>query len=281
MILGLIAGGGSFPLEAARKARAKGAKVVSVGYSGITDPALEQFSDAHQWLALGQLSKLLRFFKTKGVQGVLLAGSVDHTQALNAMDTIKTLADPRALKLLFRLRERKSQPILLGLIEEIESEGMKVLPSYCYLEDELVKPGVLTQRRPTSEELQDIQSGWKAAKTLAGLDIGLTCCVRRGAMVAVEALEGTDQCILRAGEILRAKLKRNDLKFTVVKVARPKQDPRYDLPVLGPRTVLSAHQAGASCIAVEAGWTLLFERQEVLNLANKHEIAITGIDLLP
>ncbi|MBI4064508.1 MAG: UDP-2,3-diacylglucosamine diphosphatase LpxI [Elusimicrobia bacterium] len=277
MILGLVAGAGSFPLLLAQKAKARGVKTVAVGFEGITSGDLTAYCDAYQPIRLGELSRMLGFFRREGVQGVILAGTVDHAHALRARDKLRLLADPRALKMVLGVKERKAQPLLLALIAEIEQEGMRVLPSFSYIEEELLKPGPLGSIRPSEENLRDIRTGFVIAKELARQDVGLTCCVRHGAVLAVEAMEGTNACIRRAGAILRERLGADSKGgFVVVKVARPKQDPRFDLPVLGPQTIGVLHEAGATLIAAEASWTLLLERQSLIETANSRQIGVFG-----
>ncbi|MEK7288037.1 MAG: UDP-2,3-diacylglucosamine diphosphatase LpxI, partial [Elusimicrobiota bacterium] len=223
------------------------------------------------------LSRFLKFFRQEGVEGVMLAGTVDHAKALQTKEAIQTLTDPRALKMILSVRKKNAVSLLSAVIAEIEKDGMRVLPSFAYLEDHLLKPGPAGPIKPSKSQLEDIETGYRAAKTLSGLDIGLSCCVAAGAVVAVEAMEGTDQCIARAGEIL-TKRSSNKGQLTVVKVARPQQDPRFDLPVIGPQTILTASRAGAKCLAAEAGWTLVLDYEETLKLALNHGIAVYGIN---
>lgn len=276
MILGLVAGAGSFPLLTAKNAKVKNAKVVSIGFRHVTADEIERLADKHLWLGLGELSKMLTFFKKEGVQGVILAGTVDHAAALNTKDKLRLLTDPRALKLLLRVKEKKAGYLLRAIIEEIEKEGMRVLPSFTYLEKELLTPGVLSKEKPDEQVLSDIETGWRAAKTLAQLDIGLTVCVAQGAVIAAEAMEGTDACIKRAGDILRQRQK--EVPWTIVKVARTGQDPRFDLPVIGPGTIETAKNAGAQTLAAEASWTLLLDRQSTISAANRHQMVLYGIE---
>lgn len=276
MTLGIIAGSGSFPLQAARNAKTKGAKVVSVGFEGITSPELSSLSDRHSWIGLGQLSKLLRFFRDEGVQGVMLAGTVEHGKALQTTEAIKAVADLRTLKILFSIRRRNATSLLTAMIQEIEKEGMRVLPSFTYLENQLLKPGPAGSIKPSKDDLEDIATGYEAAKALSRLDIGLTVCVAGGVVLAVEAMEGTDACIARAGDLLAKRSSRSG-GFTIVKVARPNQDPRFDLPVIGPQTITTAHNAGARCLAAESGWTLMLEPEAAVSLADQHKISLYGI----
>ncbi|MBI2070015.1 MAG: UDP-2,3-diacylglucosamine diphosphatase LpxI [Elusimicrobia bacterium] len=277
MILGLIAGGGIYPVHLAQRARARGVKVVTAALKSMTSPDMENNSDAFLWVSLGELSKMLRFFRNEGVQGVILAGNVDHAHALGAKEKLKLMLDPRALKMLASLNNRRANTLLTAIIGEIEKDGMKVLPAFSYLEPDLLKPGPAGRLKPDANQLKDIEGGFTSAKELARLDIGLTCCVRNGVVVAAEALEGTDECIRRAGEILRRRGGGDKKSFTIVKVARPGQDPRFDLPVLGVQTIKIAHDAGAVCLAAESGWTLIMEKEKTLSLAERLGIAIYGI----
>ncbi len=276
MTLGIIAGGGNFPILAARHAKAKGSRVISVGFETITSPTISEIAHKHLWIKLGEFSKLLRYFKSEGVQAVLMAGTVDHGHALKPWDALKAMSDLRTIKMLLTIKEKKTKPILEAVIAEIEKEGMRVLPSFCYLESELLKPGILAGNKPGNKQQEEIGRAFKIAKEIAGLDIGLTVCVRHGAVLAVEALEGTDACIERAGSILRTKS--SSQEFIVVKVARPNQDPRYDLPVIGPKTIETIHRAGGKILAAEAGWTLILDKEQTIALANQHKITILGLN---
>lgn len=272
--LGIIAGSGDFPVLTAKRAKEKNVKVVSVGFKGITSEELSRVADSHLWISLGELTHLLQFFKKEGVRSVILAGTVNHAYALSPLEKLKAMSDLRTMKMLLSLKEKKASQILEAIINEIEKEGIRVLPSFTYLESELIKPGVLTKRQPTPEELKDISLGYQTAKKLSDLDIGLSVCVSQGVIVAVEALEGTDECVKRAGKILQNKKRGSG--FVVVKVARPKQDPRYDLPVIGPTTIETMSQAGGTTLAVEPGWTLLIDKEAALAKANKHKISLIG-----
>ncbi|MBI4669746.1 MAG: UDP-2,3-diacylglucosamine diphosphatase LpxI [Elusimicrobia bacterium] len=274
--VGIIAGGGLFPVLAAKKAKDQGVHVVSVGFKGITSPEIETLADRHLWIGM-ELAKMIQFFHKENVQKALLAGTVDHAHVLGAREKLKSLFDPRTLRILGTLRDRKAQTILTALVNEFEKEGIKVLPSYSFLETELLQEGPLGQIKPAKSDLENIKAGFKAAKELARLDIGLTCCIQNSVIIAVEALEGTDECILRAGEIVKKRFGSKKTGFAVVKVARPDQDPRFDLPVLGQKTLDTAHWAGASLVAAEAGWTLVLEKEKVIKAADGCGLAVYGI----
>ncbi|MEK6543106.1 MAG: UDP-2,3-diacylglucosamine diphosphatase LpxI [Elusimicrobiota bacterium] len=277
MNIGLIAGEGLFPLLSAKAARQQGHRVFSVGFKDITDPSIEHASDRHSWIGLGQLSKMLGFYKDNQVEGVILAGRIDHAHALDTKEKLRMMTDPRTLKLLLGVKERNANGLLQALIGEIESEGMRVLPSSSYLEAELLAPGLCAGPHPDAATLNDIQTGHRVAKALAGMDVGLTACVAQGAIVALEAMEGTDACIRRAGGLLKDR-GRAHLGFCVVKVARPDQDPRYDLPVLGPTSIEIAAEAGARALAAQSGWTLLLDSASTKACAKRLGISLIGLD---
>jgi DUF1009 family protein len=279
MALGLIAGNGSFPFLVLDAARARGEQVVVAAIKEETDPgiSLRAASDSNvrlHWLSLGELSKLIETFQREGVDRAIMAGQVKHKQIFSSIRP-----DWRLAKLLLSLRTRNTDALIGAVAKVLGDEGITLLSSTSYLEPLLAKPGVLTRRPPSAEELRDIQYGREVALHLAAYDIGQTVVIAESACVAVEAMEGTDAVIARAGEIMRSlaeggeasTLRRN---LTVVKVAKPKQDMRFDVPVIGVTTIEAMHRAGATCLAVDAGRCLLIDGDRVIEAANAREIAI-------
>lgn len=265
--LGLLAGNGRFPFLVAQEARKQGRRVVAVAFREDADPALEQVVDSFHWVFVGQLNRWVEIFKSEGVHEAVMAGLVRHSSMY--ADLRKFHPDMRALKVFWRLKDRKADTILTAVADELAKDGIKLIPSIQHLTHVLAPEGLLTRRRPTKDEMADIQFGFRLAKEMAGLDIGQTVCVKDKAVIAVEAMEGTDRCIRRAGELAQG-------NFTVVKVAKPRQDLRFDVPVVGLQTLETFQEAGGGILAVEAGKTLLFDQAQMIEWANGEKIGIVG-----
>jgi DUF1009 family protein len=266
--LGLLAGNGRFPFLVAQEARKQGRRVVAVAFIEEADPALEQHVDAIHWLYVGQLSKWIKVFESEGVHEIVMAGQVRHSNMYQ--DLKRFHPDVKALKLFWKLRDRKADTILGGVADELARSGLTLLSSISHLQHFLAPAGVLTKRKPTATESKDIEFGYKLAKSVAGLDVGQTVCVKNKAVIAVEAMEGTDRCIRRAGEFSKG-------NFVVVKVAKPKQDLRFDVPVVGLNTLETFNEAGGGILAVEAGKTLMLDKEKLVNWADGQKIAIVGV----
>ena len=267
--IGIIAGEGKMPVYVAQKAQMRGDSVFAACIKGNASPSdFEPFSVKTVEFKMGQLNKGINFFKENGVDKVLMAGRVKHTAIFTNI-----MPDLRGAKMLAGLRDMKAETILNAVIKEFGKDGIEFINSASYLEDFLPAPGLLTKRAPTEEERQSIDFGIKAAKALSGLDIGLTVVVADRAVVALEGMEGTDSCILRAGELYKKSNKTNK-SLVVVKAARPEQDMRFDLPVVGKGTVESVIAAGGKVLAVESGKTLILDLPEVIQMADKNKISI-------
>ena len=282
--LGLIAGNGRFPFLLLDAARAHGLTVVVAAINEETDPDIDARAAADpnihvHWLSLGELSRLIETFQTEGVTRAVMAGQVKHKQIFS---TIRP--DWRLAKLLLNLRTRNTDMLLGAIAKVLGDEGIELICSTHYLEPLLAKPGILTHRAPDEEELKDIAYGHTVAQAIAAYDLGQTVVIAAQACVAVEAMEGTDATITRAGELFRTldlettkpqdpatTLRRS---LTVVKVAKPNQDMRFDVPVIGVATIRAMQAAGATCLAIEAGKTLLFDPAAILTAANHAGIAI-------
>jgi UDP-2,3-diacylglucosamine hydrolase len=208
---------------------------------------------------------MIRFFKREGVRQAIMAGQVKHVQIFSG-----SLPDVRMLKMLMRLPRRNTDALIGAVAAELAGEGIELLDSTHFLQDQLPREGTLTRREPTTGERDDIEYGLEVAREIARLDLGQTIVVRARACVAIEAMEGTDACIRRAGELARGKL-------TVVKVAKPDQDMRFDVPVVGVPTIQTMIEAGATCLSLTAGKTLIFDRAEMIALADKNRIAIVAV----
>jgi DUF1009 family protein len=264
MKLGLIAGNGQFPFLVATGAKKQGASLAVVAIKEETDKRIEQVAENVIWVGIGQLSKMISFFKNEGVTQVMMAGQVKHVQIFSG-----AMPDVRMLKMLWNLPKRNTDALIGGVADELAKEGIELIDSTYLIQDHLAPEGVLTKRKPTDIEQGNIEYGLHIAHEIARLDLGQTIVVRAKACVAIEAMEGTDATIKRAGELANGKL-------TVVKVAKPDQDMRFDVPVVGVPTIEAMIKAGATCLSVTAGKTLIFDRDEMLKLADHNKICIIG-----
>ena len=265
MKLGLIAGNGRFPFLVIEGAHRAGAEVVVAAIREETDPAIEKIADRLTWVGIGQLGKMLRFFKSEGVEQAIMAGQVKHVQIFS-----NAIPDLRMLKMLLRLPRRNTDALIGAVAGELTSEGIELIDSTHFLKDQLPAMGTLRRRSPDDRERSDIEYGLEVAKEIARLDLGQTIVVRDRACVAIEAMEGTDAVIRRAGDLVPGRL-------TVVKIAKPDQDMRFDVPVVGIPTIESMIASGATCLCLTAGKTLMFDRAEMIALADKNKIAITAV----
>jgi UDP-2,3-diacylglucosamine hydrolase len=272
--LGLIAGNGKFPFLVLEAARSRGYEVVVAAIKEETFPEIESQGAAVHWLSLGELSRLIETFQRAGVRRAVMAGQVKHKQIFSAIRP-----DWRLAKLLLSLTTRNTDSLLGAVAGVLAEEGITLENSTWLLEPLLVKPGVLTKRAPSDDERKNIDYGRAVARQLAQHDIGQTVVIAQAACVAVEAMEGTDATITRAGEIMRtlhgdpSTLSRS---LTVVKIAKPHQDMRFDVPVIGVKTIETMHAAGATCLAVDAGKCLLLDGEKVIEAADAAGIALAA-----
>ncbi len=281
--LGLIAGNGRFPFLLLDAARAHGLEVVVAAIKEETDRQIDALAAADAgvrvyWLSLGELSKLIDTFHKENVTRAVMAGQVKHKQIFSSIRP-----DWRLAKLLLSLRMKNTDMLLGAIAKVLGDEGIELISSTAYLEPLLAQAGVLTERGPTERETKDIAYGREVALAIAGFDIGQTVVIASQSCVAVEAMEGTDAAIERAGAIMKTMAAEGDAStferdLTVVKVAKPQQDMRFDVPVIGLRTVEAMEHAGATCLAIEAGRTLIFDRGTVLLRANTAKIAIVAVE---
>jgi DUF1009 family protein len=277
--LGLIAGNGRFPFLLLDAARAHGLAVVVAAIKEETDPEMNQRAAADpqirvHWMSLGELSKLIETFQIEGVARAVMAGQVKHKQIFSSIRP-----DWRLAKLLMSLRTRNTDMLLGAVAKVLGDEGIELISSTAYLEPLLAKPGVMTRRAPSETEERDIAYGLTVARAVAGYDLGQTVVVAAQACVAVEAMEGTDATITRAGELFRTlegEASTLERALTVVKVAKPNQDMRFDVPVVGLATIETMCTAGATCLVVEAGRTLLFDLAAMVTAADEAGIALVG-----
>jgi DUF1009 family protein len=263
--LGLIAGNGRFPFLVADAARRQGRRVVAVAIREETFPDLESCVDAMHWVSLGQLGRALDALKKERVTEAVMAGQVKHKQIFAGI-----VPDLKMMALLARLAVKNTDSLIGAVAEFLAGEGIQLLPSTALLADQMAAPGPMTRRKPTRDQREDIGYGRKIALALAGLDLGQTVVVKDRAAVALEAMEGTDEVIRRAGRIAGG-------GTTVVKVAKPRQDMRFDVPVVGLATVDVMREAAAAVLALDAGSTLLLEKEHVLAAAEAAGIAVWGM----
>ncbi len=263
--IGLIAGNGNFPIAFARAAKEKGLQVIAVAHEGETMPELAQWVDGIFWIKVGQLGKLIGILKEQQVADVLMAGGIKKTRLFEG-----GMPDLRAMALLAKMIHKKDDSILRAIARELESEGITVRESTLYLDTIVAKPGVMTKRKPSKDEKRDIEFGWQMAKEIGRLDIGQTVVVKDQAVLAVEAIEGTDEAIRRGGGLCGK-------DAVVVKICKPHQDLRFDLPAVGAMTVQSMKSVKASCLAVESGKTIMIERDDLIRDADEAGIAIVAI----
>lgn len=278
--LGLIAGNGRFPFLVLDAARARGEQVVVAAIREETEPEISERASGDSgvrlhWLSLGELSKLIETFQREGVSRAIMAGQVKHKQIFSSIRP-----DWRLAKLLLSIRLRNTDALLGAVAKVLADEGIKLLSSTSYLEPLLARAGVLTRRAPNEQEHKNVVCGREIAQRLAEYDIGQTVVIAESACVAVEAMEGTDATILRAGEIMRTlHLEDTPVSFlsralTVVKTAKPKQDLRFDVPVIGVKTIEVMRQAGATCLGVDAGKCLLLDGEKIAEAADASGVAV-------
>ena len=279
MRYGLIAGNGRFPFMVVEGARRAGVSLSVAAIKEETDADIEKRVDKLMWIGVGQLGKLIRFFKAEGVEKAIMAGQVRHVQIFSK----SAIPDARMLKMLLKLPRRNTDSLIGGIADELEREGIELIDSTFFLRDNLPSAGQLTRREPGAAELADIDYGLGVAREIATLDLGQTIVVRGKACVAIEAMEGTDATIRRAGELMRghrgaakpAVLSRGPL--TVLKLSKPNQDMRFDVPVVGVPTLETMVEAGATCLCISARKTLMFDREEMTTFADKQKIAIVAV----
>ncbi len=262
--LGIIAGNGVYPRLLADGARKAGVeKIVAAAFTNETDPVLERHVNVLEWMRVGQLGRFLKFFRSQGIQHAIMAGQIAPKNLFDLRPDLK------ALMLLGKLKQRNAESIFAAVADELAKIDVDLLPATTFLEDSLARPGLIAGPKLSPREEHDVELGWNVAKEIARLDIGQTIIIKNGTIVAVEALEGTNEAIKRGGTLARE-------GAVMVKVSKPNQDMRFDVPVIGVETVRIAAESGVRVIAVEAGKTLLLERDAIADLANRAEISIVA-----
>jgi len=264
--IGLLAGIGRLPVEFARAASGMGVHVIAIGMLPEVDPELAQCVPVYEQIHIAKLDRIFKVLKRENVKQVTLLGKINK----ELVYAHRELPDFRVLKIFARLKNFSDDTVTLALVEELAAEGITVLDQTELLRPLMPESGLLSKRGPTSQELADMRFGLKMAKSIGGLDIGQTVVVKNRAVIAVEAIEGTDACIRRGGQLGRGGV-------TVAKSAKPKQDLRFDVPGVGPDTIESMIAAGATALVIEAGRTLLVDRELTVEKANQHGISIVAM----
>ena len=263
--IGLIAGNGRFPIIFAENARKLGFRVSAVAHHGETAPELEQVVDRMHWVRIGQFGKVIRAFKCDGVEQAVMLGGIKKTHLFSDVRP-----DFRAMAFFAKLKSWKDDHILRAMADDLKDEGITIRESTFGLSNLVVQEGTLTRRRPSKKEQEDVSYGWNIAKEIGRMDIGQCVVVKDRVIVAVEAVEGTDETIRRGGRLARS-------GAVVVKCCKPQQDLRFDLPAVGPQTIDVMDEAKASVLALEACKTIMLDREEMLEKACQAGIAIIGV----
>jgi DUF1009 family protein len=273
-MIGLLAGSGRFPIVFAEAAQRQGLNVACVGIRYEASEVLRDLCSSFHLVGISKLGAMIRTFQRQGVQKIVMAGKVTKSVMYTPWRFVQLWPDARMLHMWYRTcrADKRDDSILLGVIAEFERDGMTFASALDYCPELLVKEGILTRRRPTDAERKDIEFGWHLAKEMGRLDVGQSVAVKECAALAVEAIEGTDKCIERAGQLCRAG------GWTLVKVAKPQQDMRFDVPTIGTSTIEHLQKARARVLAIEAGQTIVIDQAEVVELADRYGLTIVAID---
>lgn len=266
-VLGLIAGNGDFPLILAREARRQGCRVVAAAFEAETQPAICDVADEVEWVRIGQLNRLSEVFTRRGVKRAVMAGGITPANLFRNLSL-----DWRMIAVAARLKVRNAETIFGAVAEELGKDGVELLDPRPFLGDSVPAVGPLTRRAPTAEQMEDVAFGLNIAKEISRLDIGQTVVVRQGTVLAVEGFEGTDACIRRGGQLAGDKG-----GAVVVKVSKPNQDFRFDIPCVGRQTIESCAAGKIAVLALEAGCSLLLGREEVLAAAERQGLRLVGV----
>jgi DUF1009 family protein len=275
--IGLIAGWGRYPLVVAQALAAQGVEVYALGIKDHCDPALADACRAWDWIGLGQIGKVIRFWRRHGVTEATMAGKVHKVRLFHRWAWLHHLPDWQGIRTYWphfvsRRRTLQDDSLLGTIVASFGRAGITMRPATDFVPELLVKLACLTHRRPTAAEQLDIDFGWKLAKEMGRLDVGQSVAVKSRAPLAIEAVEGTDECIRRAGTLCPAG------GFTLVKVAKPQQDMRFDVPTIGLGTLETLAAAGGRVLAIEAGRTIIVDQPQVVEFANRHKLAIVALD---
>ena len=264
--IGLIAGSGQFPLLFARAAREKGWQIYAAAYREEADPELGQHAETMEWFYVGQINRLIKFFRQHDVSQAVMMGAISKTRMFT-----NVRPDMKALAMIARMRHTHDDALLREFADVLEKEGIQIKPSTMLLPELLAPPGLWTRRKPSKTEVRDIQIGWRIAKEIGRLDIGQCVVIRSGSILAVEAIDGTDATIERGGRLGKG-------QAVAVKVCKPDQDIRFDVPAVGLRTVEVMHTAGVRTLAIESGKAVVFDRQAMIEQADEYDMTIVALD---
>lgn len=274
--VGILAGWGRYPIVVAEGLRRQGSRVFGLGVIGHADPALAEACDAFEWVGLAKFGAALRFFRRHSVSHATMVGKIHKVVLFQRWAWIRHLPDWRTLRMfvphfLTRHKDNKDDSLLGTIVNAFAQQGIEFGPATDFVPELLVKSGQLTRLGPSGWQSKDIEFGWRMAKEMGRLDVGQSVAVKDQAVLAVEAVEGTDQCIRRAGQLCRAG------GFTVVKVAKPQQDMRFDVPTIGLQTLQTMVEAGGKVLAIEAGRTIVLDEAEVVRFADQHKLVIVAL----
>lgn len=264
--IGLIAGNRKFPLLFAETAKKKGCSIIAIAIKGDTSPKLKQFVDKIYWIGLSEFQRMFDILKDEAVEGVVMAGQISPRRLFSK----EINKSPELKQILNSLKDKKADTLFGAVAQKLEAAGLRLLDSTTFIEEYLPKKGTLTKQEPDADTWEDVYFGLSLAKAVASLDIGQTVAVKSKAIVAVEAFEGTDNLIRRSGKI-------GPNRIVIVKVSKPKQDMRFDIPVIGLNTIKNLIKAKVKCLAFEAGKTLFLDREEGVKLADKKGICIVAV----
>jgi DUF1009 family protein len=272
--IGIVAGWGDYPIRVAQAMKKQGLYVVCLGLQDHADLQLASICDEFRFFGLGKMGAQVKFFKRAGVSRATMAGKIFKVRLFRKFQFFKHLPDLLTLKhfypmLVSKTRDRRDDTLLNAVTHLYASQGIEFVPATDFAPDLLVKPGILTRLRPNASQLKDIAFGWRMAKEMGRLDIGQSVVVKNQSVMAVEAIEGTDECIRRAGQLCQS-------GFTVVKVAKPQQDMRFDVPTIGLGTIETMRQAGGKVLAIEAAETILLNEEQTIQAANRYGISIVA-----
>ena len=269
--LGLIAGNGRFPILFAQSAKARGVNIIAVGIEGEASPEIEQYVEKLYWVGIAKMGKLIKTLKSEHIEKAVMAGGLTKSHIHSRFKHLKLRPDLRAINMWYKkLRSKHDHSILEAVANELAEDGIELISSIDYVKDLLAKKGCLTKRKPSENETADIKFGWKIAKEVAGMEIGQCIVVKDRIVLAVEAIEGTNETIKRGGELGRGKV-------VVIKLSKKGQDPRFDVPTIGTETVDYLKEAGVSTLAIEAKKTLILDKEDTIKLADRYKISIIAL----
>lgn len=274
--IGLVAGWGDFPVRVAQALKKQGFQIYCLAIKDHADPILKEICDQHRVLGIGKMGAQVRFFRQAGVTEAVMAGKIFKVKIFQRFSLLRHLPDFTTMKHFYPMLVQKNKDrrddTLLGMVTELYAEnGIAFSPATDFAPDLLVQPGCLTQKKPSASQWKDIQFGWTMAKEMGRLDIGQSVCIKNQAVIAVEAIEGTDESIRRAGELCQG-------GFTLVKVAKPNQDMRFDVPTVGVKTIQTLRDAGGVVLAIEAHQTIVLDQDQTVRLADQYGISIVAVE---